>query len=260
MAQLHELVTATRRSLGGAVAALGSAHRHRRRGRLRPRPPDPVPPERDGRRPASRSRCMSTSGTRPPIEYVAMCLEGLGDTGHDPTVMLHRTRTVDGDGLTERITLVNRSRVDDRLPAGCCPRHRSRRHGRGPQRRRRRACPHLAPLPDGPGRTRLGEGRAPASSVTADPGDLRHTAASKPGEEFTITVRVTATSRKSTPASRSSRRPSARRTTLLSAATTTGSNAGWTVRWTTSARSSSAADGRPLPRRRPALVPHALRP
>jgi glycogen debranching enzyme len=39
-------------------------------------------------------------------EYVAI-LDGLGDPGHDPTVTLHRTRTVDGDGLTERITVVN---------------------------------------------------------------------------------------------------------------------------------------------------------
>ncbi|MGC4938894.1 glycogen debranching N-terminal domain-containing protein [Kribbella sp. DT2] len=36
-------------------------------------------------------------------------IEGLGDGGHDPTVRLRRTRTVGGDGLTERITVVNNS-------------------------------------------------------------------------------------------------------------------------------------------------------
>ncbi len=38
-------------------------------------------------------------------------LEDLGDAGHDPTVTLRRTRQVDGEGMTERITLVNRSHV-----------------------------------------------------------------------------------------------------------------------------------------------------
>ncbi|MEV6414009.1 glycogen debranching N-terminal domain-containing protein [Kribbella sp. NPDC051718] len=36
-------------------------------------------------------------------------LDGLGDAGHDPTVTLLRTRQVDGAGVTERITVVNRS-------------------------------------------------------------------------------------------------------------------------------------------------------
>jgi glycogen debranching enzyme len=46
----------------------------------------------------------ATSTTR----YGAV-LEGLGDDGHDPTVTLKRTRQVDGLGVTERITVVNRS-------------------------------------------------------------------------------------------------------------------------------------------------------
>ncbi|WBQ02031.1 amylo-alpha-1,6-glucosidase [Kribbella sp. CA-293567] len=46
----------------------------------------------------------ATSTTR----YVAV-LDALGDDGHDPTVWLKRTRQMDGDGVTERITLVNRS-------------------------------------------------------------------------------------------------------------------------------------------------------
>ncbi|TWD84100.1 glycogen debranching enzyme [Kribbella amoyensis] len=38
-------------------------------------------------------------------------IEGLGDAGHDPTVLLHRTRSVAGDGMTEQLTLVNNSHV-----------------------------------------------------------------------------------------------------------------------------------------------------
>ncbi|TCM38134.1 glycogen debranching N-terminal domain-containing protein [Kribbella sp. VKM Ac-2568] len=48
----------------------------------------------------------STATTR----YDAV-VDGLGDSGHDPTVLLRRTREVSGDGLTERITLVNRSHL-----------------------------------------------------------------------------------------------------------------------------------------------------
>ncbi|WP_433023051.1 amylo-alpha-1,6-glucosidase [Kribbella sp. CA-294648] len=36
-------------------------------------------------------------------------LDGLNVVGHDPTVTLRRTRRVDGEGMTERITLVNHS-------------------------------------------------------------------------------------------------------------------------------------------------------
>lgn len=36
-------------------------------------------------------------------------LDHLGDAGHDPTVLLRRTRKVDGNGLTEQIAVVNRS-------------------------------------------------------------------------------------------------------------------------------------------------------
>jgi len=37
-------------------------------------------------------------------------VESLGDTGHDPTVTLHRRRVLEGRGLSETISLVNRSR------------------------------------------------------------------------------------------------------------------------------------------------------
>ena len=121
-------------------------------------------------------------------QYVAM-LEGLGDTRHDPTVMLYRTRTVDSEGMTERITLVNRSRaaVDCRLDvalgtdlAGTA----AVRSGAAV------TLPQLAPLPDGPERTRW-ENDDTRVVVTADPG-VSATPHVEPGEEFSITLRVTA--------------------------------------------------------------------
>jgi len=121
-------------------------------------------------------------------QYVAM-LEGLGDTRHDPTVMLYRTRTVDSEGMTERITLVNRSRaaVDCRLDvalgtdlAGTA----AVRSGAAA------SLPQLAPLPDGPERTRW-ENDDTRVVVTADPG-VSATPHVEPGEEFSITLRVTA--------------------------------------------------------------------
>ncbi|TDO44316.1 glycogen debranching enzyme [Kribbella sp. VKM Ac-2527] len=41
----------------------------------------------------------------------AAVVGGLGGSGHDPTVTLHRIRELDGSGLRERITLVNRSQT-----------------------------------------------------------------------------------------------------------------------------------------------------
>ncbi|GAA1518659.1 amylo-alpha-1,6-glucosidase [Kribbella lupini] len=41
------------------------------------------------------------------VTVFSAVVEGLGDAGHDPTVRLRRTRTVGGDGLTERLTLIN---------------------------------------------------------------------------------------------------------------------------------------------------------
>ncbi|ADB32497.1 Amylo-alpha-16-glucosidase [Kribbella flavida DSM 17836] len=59
----------------------------------------------DGREPLAVHVDEPAAGT---TTYSAV-VEGLGDTGHDPTVMLRRTRTVDGEGLTEQFVLVNRS-------------------------------------------------------------------------------------------------------------------------------------------------------
>ncbi|WP_020388285.1 glycogen debranching N-terminal domain-containing protein [Kribbella catacumbae] len=60
----------------------------------------------DGRRPTPVQVDEPATGT---TRYRAV-LEGLGDAdGHDPTVTLRRTRQVDGDGVTEQLTFVNRS-------------------------------------------------------------------------------------------------------------------------------------------------------
>ncbi|MGZ0145784.1 amylo-alpha-1,6-glucosidase [Kribbella sp. WER1] len=127
-------------------------------------------------------------------QYVAM-VEGLGDTRHDPTVMLYRTRTVESAGLIERITLVNRSRatVECRLDvalgtdlAGTA----AVRSGAAT------ALPQLPPLPDGPGRIRW-ESDDTRVVVTADPG-VTATPRVEPGAEFTLTLHVAADFPKST--------------------------------------------------------------
>ncbi|MDX3005210.1 glycogen debranching N-terminal domain-containing protein [Kribbella solani] len=127
-------------------------------------------------------------------EYVAQ-VEGLGDTRHDPTVMLYRTRTVESDGMTERITLVNRSRtrIECRLEvalgtdlAGTA----AVRSGAAT------SLPQLAPLPDGPSRTHW-ESDDTRVVVTADPGFVA-TPQLEPGAEYTLTLHVTADFPKST--------------------------------------------------------------
>lgn len=127
-------------------------------------------------------------------QYVAM-VEGVGDTRHDPTVMLYRNRLVHSDGLTERITLVNRSRatIECRLDvalgtdlAGTA----AVRSGAAAE------LPQLPPLPDGPSRVRFENGETRVN-VSADPG-ITATPRIEPGEEFTLTLSVTAEFPKST--------------------------------------------------------------
>jgi glycogen debranching enzyme len=124
-------------------------------------------------------------------EYVAM-VEGLGDTRHDPTVMLYRTREVDSEGLTERITLVNRSRaaIACRLDvalgtdlAGTA----AVRSGAAAE------LPDLTPLPTKAGESGWlhWESAGTRVSVSADPG-VATMPRLEPGEEFTITLRVRA--------------------------------------------------------------------
>ncbi|HET6985300.1 MAG TPA: glycogen debranching N-terminal domain-containing protein, partial [Kribbella sp.] len=123
-------------------------------------------------------------------QYVAM-VEGLGDTRHDPTVMVYRTREVDSEGLTERITLVNRSRatIECRLDVALGT------DLAGTAAVRSGAA---AELPDLTPPTRLGdpgrlhwESAGTRVNVSAEPG-LAVTPRLEPGEEFTVTLRVTA--------------------------------------------------------------------
>ncbi|HZX04198.1 glycogen debranching N-terminal domain-containing protein [Kribbella sp.] len=193
MAQLHELLTALAAPWvvlsprSGQLTGSGAEGVYARDRRILSRLIVTV----DGRDPVPVHADEQDASTH---QYVAMA-EGLGDTRHDPTVMLYRTRTVEADGLIERITLVNRSRaaIECRLDvalgtdlAGTA----AVRSGAAA------ALPELAPLPDGPSRIRW-ESDDTRVVVTADPG-VSTTPRVEPGEEFTLTLRVAADFPKST--------------------------------------------------------------
>ncbi|NUS00543.1 MAG: amylo-alpha-16-glucosidase [Kribbellaceae bacterium] len=193
MAYLHELVTALAAPWvvlsprSGQLTGSGAAGVYARDRRILSRLSVTV----DGREPVPVHADEQDAATH---QYVAM-VEGIGDTGHDATVMLYRTRTVASDGLTERIRLVNRSRtaIDCRLDvalgtdlAGTA----AVRSGAA------EALPELAPLPDGPGRIRW-ESNDTRVVVTADPA-VSAAPRVEPGEEFTLTLHVTADFPKST--------------------------------------------------------------
>ncbi|GAA1648547.1 glycogen debranching N-terminal domain-containing protein [Kribbella alba] len=107
MPYLHDLVTAVAAPWvvlsprSGQLAAAGAEGVYARDRRILSRIEVTV----DGRRPVPVQVDEPAAWT---TRYVAV-LEGLGDPGHDPTVTLHRTRDIDGEGMTERITLANRS-------------------------------------------------------------------------------------------------------------------------------------------------------
>ncbi|MFF0268106.1 glycogen debranching N-terminal domain-containing protein [Kribbella sp. NPDC004536] len=187
MSALHELVTALAAPWvvlsprSGQLTGSGAAGVYARDRRILSRLSVTV----DGRDPLPLHAEEQDAATH---QYVAM-VEGLGDTGHDATVMLYRTRTVDSAGLTERITLVNRSgvpvecRLDVALGtdlAGTA----AVRSGAA------EALPELAPLPDGPGRIRW-ESDDTRVVVTAVPG-VSATPRVEAGAEFTLTLHVTA--------------------------------------------------------------------
>lgn len=122
-------------------------------------------------------------------QYVAM-VEGLGDsTRHDPTVMVYRTREVHTDGLTERITLVNKSRV----PVECRIDVALGTDLAGTAAVRSGAAddaPELSPAYDGPARLHWDDSGTRVSA-RLDPG-VSATPRLEPGEEFTLTARITA--------------------------------------------------------------------
>jgi glycogen debranching enzyme len=122
-------------------------------------------------------------------EYVAV-VEGLGDLDrHDPTVMLYRSRDVGPEGMTERIKLVNRSRVtiecrlDVALGTDLAGTAAVRSGAAADQ-------PELSPAYDGLARLHWDDS---GTRVTAhlDPG-VTAIPRLEPGEEFTVTVQVTA--------------------------------------------------------------------
>ncbi|TDD23065.1 amylo-alpha-16-glucosidase [Kribbella turkmenica] len=122
-------------------------------------------------------------------EYVAV-VQGLGDTNrHDPTVLLYRTREIRPDGMTERIRLVNRSRV----AVACRLEVALGTDLAGTAAVRSGAAadlPELSPAYDGAARLHWDNS---GTRVTArlDPG-VTSTPRVGPGEEFVLTVEVTA--------------------------------------------------------------------
>jgi glycogen debranching enzyme len=187
MSHLHELVTALAAPWvvlsprSGQLSGSGAEGVYARDRRILSRLSVTV----DGREPVPVQVDERDAATH---QYVAT-VEGLGDTRHDPTVMLYRTRTVRSDGLTEHITLVNRSRsaiecrVDVALGTDLAGTAAVRSGAAA-------SLPQLAPLPDGPGRTRW-ESDDTRVIVTADPG-VSATPRVEPGEEFTLTLHVSA--------------------------------------------------------------------
>ncbi len=122
-------------------------------------------------------------------EYVAI-VEGLGDANlHDPTVMLYRRREVDSEGVTERITLVNSSRV----PVECRIDVALGTDLAGTAAVRSGAAedsPELSPAYDGPSRLHW-DNSGTRVSVRLEPG-VTATPRIGPGDEFTLTARITA--------------------------------------------------------------------
>ncbi|WP_433169474.1 amylo-alpha-1,6-glucosidase [Kribbella sp. CA-247076] len=122
-------------------------------------------------------------------EYAAV-VEGLGDaTRHDPTVTLHRTRELTTAGLTERIRLVNRSRV----PVECRLDVALGTDLAGTAAVRSGAAadlPELSPVDEGSGRLHW-DNSGTRVTARAEPG-LSTTPRVEPGEEFVVTVEITA--------------------------------------------------------------------
>jgi glycogen debranching enzyme len=120
-------------------------------------------------------------------------LDGVGDAGHDPTVTLQRIRQVDGTGLTERITVVNRSHetVDCELVVALG----TDLAGTAAVRSEAAAgLPLIAPIVDGAG-LQWNDGSGLRVSATFDPApDLNQSWRLKvdAGQSASVTLRLTA--------------------------------------------------------------------
>jgi glycogen debranching enzyme len=119
---------------------------------------------------------------------------GLGDQGHDPTVLLGRRREVDGAGLTETITLTSHARaaVDCRLAielgtdlAGTAAIRSGAADG----------LPLTVPTEDGAGTFHWDDGRGTRVTAQLEPAPeqlLSWRVRLEPGEEWTVVLRLTA--------------------------------------------------------------------
>jgi glycogen debranching enzyme len=122
-------------------------------------------------------------------------IEGLGDGGHDPTVFLRRTRAVSGDGLSERITVVNSSHQT----VSCTLNVALGTDLAGTAEVRSQAAadlPALTPTVDGGALHWEKAGTRVSALCDLEPsltdGEMHWQLQLKPGDESTITLRITA--------------------------------------------------------------------
>ncbi|WP_432950839.1 amylo-alpha-1,6-glucosidase [Kribbella sp. CA-253562] len=153
----------------------------------------------DGREPLAVHVDESPRDGRPHplgVTVFGAVVEGLGDGGHDPTVRLRRTRTVDGKGLIERITLVNTSH----RTIECTLKVALGTDLAGTAEVRSEAAaslPALDPIADGTtlhwenaAGTRVSALSDPEPSLTAD--GMQWRLQVEPGDESTVTLRISA--------------------------------------------------------------------
>ncbi|GAB2601345.1 amylo-alpha-1,6-glucosidase [Kribbella endophytica] len=203
MAALHELVTTLAAPWvvlsprSGQLTGVGAEGVYARDRRILSRMVVTV----DGREPLavhvdeSVSARPTAEGSRGGVTVFGAVVEGLGDGGHDPTVRLRRTRTVDGEGLTERLTLVNNSH----LTVDCTLNVALGTDLAGTAEVRSEAAadlPALTPVVEGDGLSWEKAGTRVSALADLEPvlgdGGMQWQLQLKPGEESTIALRVTA--------------------------------------------------------------------
>ncbi len=141
------------------------------------------------------ARPTTTGSARGGVTVFGAVVEGLGDGGHDPTVRLRRTRTVDGEGLTEQLTVVNNSH----LTVDCTLKVALGTDLAGTAEVRSEAAadlPALTAVADGGGLSWEKAGTRVSALADLEPalddGGMEWQLQLKPGDESTVTLRVTA--------------------------------------------------------------------